>query len=106
MTKFPKKLRKELEVKRLTKTTAALSGLAGAASAATGVAAALAAPTGLTALSVALGISSPPLVVVAAPVVAGVAVAAGTAAGVVRFYSWCKERLEEEQNQDENTPKD
>lgn len=95
MTKFRRKLRKELEIKRLTKSTAAVSGLAGATSAVTGVAAALAAPTGLTALSVALGISSPPLVIVAAPIVAGVAVAAGTAAGVVRFYSWYKERLEE-----------
>lgn len=97
MKKFRRKLKNELEIKRLTKSTAAVSGLAGAASAATGVAAALAAPTGLTALSLALGISSPPLIVVAAPIVAGVAVAVGTAAGVVRFYSWYKERLVEEE---------
>lgn len=96
MTKLRRKLKKELELKRLAKSTAAVSGLAGAASAATGVAASLAAPTGLTALSVALGISSAPLVVAVAPIIAGVAVAAGTAAGVLRFCHWYKERSEED----------
>lgn len=99
MTKLRRKLKKELELKRLAKSTAAVSGLAGAASAATGVATALAAPTGLTALSVALGISSVPLVVTAAPIVAGFAVAAGTAAGVVRFCHWYNERSEEADSQ-------
>jgi hypothetical protein len=104
MTKLRRKLRKEFELKRLAKSTAAVSGLAGAASAATGVAAALAAPTGLTALAVVLGISSAPLIVSVAPIVAGVAVAAGTAAGVVRFCHWYKERSEEDESTDGSEP--
>ena len=81
MAKLHRKLRKELELKRLAKSTVAVSGLAGAASAATGVAAAFAVPTGLTALSVALGISIAPIVVVAAPIVAGC---------MITFHSACQ----------------
>lgn len=99
MKKLRWNLKKELELKRLAKSTAAVSGLAGAASAATGVAAALAAPTGWAALSVSIGISSAPFVVVAAPIVAGLAVAAGTTAGVVRFCTWYKERSDEDESE-------
>ena len=86
-----KKIARQLEHSRLAKSTTALAGLAGAVSAVTGTAAAVAAPTGLGAISVAIGLTSAPLVVTAAPIVAGVAVGVGTAAGLVRFYSWCKD---------------
>lgn len=46
-----------------------------------------AAPTGISAVTVALGISSAPLIVTAAPVVAAIATAAGVASGETYFYS-------------------
>ncbi|TYT75260.1 hypothetical protein [Desulfobotulus mexicanus] len=95
MTKIPREIKRELEHKRLAKTSTAIAGLAAAASAGAGVAAATAAPTGMAALGVALKISSAPFIVTAAPLFAGVAVAAGTTAGLIRFYSWYKERQEE-----------
>jgi len=55
-----------------------------------GVAAAgatLAAPTGLSAVGVALGIVSTPLIVTAAPIIAAVATATGVASGIAYFYS-------------------
>lgn len=101
-TTLKKELARQLEHSRLAKSTTALAGLTGAVSAATGAAAAVAAPTGLSALSVAIGLASAPLVVTAAPIVAGVAVGIGTTAGLVRFYSWCREIAKEpsEENDD------
>ena len=96
MQKLRKKLKKELEHKRLHRSVSALAGLTGAASAATGVAAAMATPTGLSSLFVDLGLESEPLVVEAAPIIAGVAVAIGTAAGILGFIGWLKERSVEE----------
>jgi hypothetical protein len=52
----------------------------------------LAAPSGLSAIAVALGISSAPLIITAAPIVASVATAAGVLSGGTYFYSRWKLR--------------
>lgn len=49
--------------------------------------ASMAAPTGLSAIAIALGISSTPLIVAAAPVIASVATAVGAISGGTYFYS-------------------
>ena len=55
--------------------------------------AAIAAPTGLSALGVWLGITSEPLIVIAAPILGTVATVAGTISGGTYFYSkWRKRR--------------
>jgi hypothetical protein len=79
---------------KLAKSTAAFAGLAGATSTVVGVAAAAAAPTGIGAVGVFLGLSAPPLIVTAAPVVAGVAATVAATAGAVRFYSWARDGFE------------
>ena len=60
--------------------TGVLTGIASAG-------AALAAPTWLTAIGVALGINSAPLVVTAAPVLATIATVSGAVAGGAYYYS-------------------
>jgi hypothetical protein len=55
--------------------------IAGLVSAAAGVGASLATPTGLTALGVALGITSAPLIVTAAPIIALAATVTGAVSG-------------------------
>lgn len=54
--------------------------------------ASMAAPTGLSAIGVALGITSAPLIVTAAPIVAAVATATGVVSGAVYFYSKWRSR--------------
>ncbi len=54
--------------------------------------ASLAAPAGLSAIGVALGITSAPLIVTAAPVITTVATAASVVSGTVYFYSKWKSR--------------
>ncbi len=54
--------------------------------------ASVAAPTGLSAIGVALGVTSAPLIVTAAPVIATVATAAGVVSGTAYFYSKWKSR--------------
>jgi len=49
--------------------------------------AALAAPTGLSALGVAIGITSAPLIVTVAPVIGAIATATGVISGGAYFYS-------------------
>lgn len=53
----------------------------------TAAGAAIAAPTGLSAVGVALGVTSAPLIVAAAPVVAAAATVAGVVSGGAYFYS-------------------
>ncbi len=72
------------------KSTTAIAGLATATSTAVAAAASLAAPTGFSAVGVALGLTSAPFIVTAAPIAAGVAVAAGAVAGICKFCSWVK----------------
>lgn len=88
-------LLKKLHHQRLSKSTGAIAGLASAISVIVGMLAARAAPKGLAKLPLALHITSKPLIVKLAPLIAGVAVAAATAAGIVKFYSWCLERDDE-----------
>ncbi|MDR0577544.1 MAG: hypothetical protein LBI87_08450, partial [Candidatus Accumulibacter sp.] len=63
--------------------------------------AALAAPTGLSAVGVALGITSTPLIVTAAPVIGAVATAAGVVSGSAYFYS--KWKMKKEKDNDHAT---
>jgi len=58
--------------------------------------AALAAPTGLSALGVAIGITSAPLIVTVAPVIGAIATATGVISGGAYFYSkWKTKRTKE-----------
>ena len=61
-------------------------------SAAVGVGASVVAPTGLTAVSIALGITSAPFIVTAAPIVAVAATVTGVVSGSVYFYARWKNR--------------
>ncbi|KDB50412.1 hypothetical protein X805_39980 [Sphaerotilus natans subsp. natans DSM 6575] len=63
--------------------------------------AAIAAPTGLSAVGVALGITSAPLIVTAAPVLGAAATAAGVISGGAYFYSRWRSAQEEAEAQDE-----
>jgi len=56
------------------------------------VGATLAAPTGLSAIGVALGITSTPLIVTAAPIVGAAATVTGIISGGAYFYSKWKSR--------------
>lgn len=60
--------------------------------AAVSVGATLAAPTGLSAIGVALGITSAPLIVTAAPIMGAVATVAGVVSGGAYFYAKWKNR--------------
>jgi hypothetical protein len=86
----------KLHYKRLGRSAAALAGFAGALSMLIGVLAARLSPHGWSRLTVALHVSRAPLIVRLAPVVAGIAVCLGAAAGLLSFYSWCVERPEQE----------
>jgi DNA uptake protein ComE-like DNA-binding protein len=70
----------------------------GIASGAAAAGAALAAPTGLSAVGVALGITSAPLIVTAAPVIGAVATTAGVVSGGAYFYSKWKTRKAKEEH--------
>ena len=61
-------------------------------SAVVGVGAMLAEPTGFSAIGVALGMTSEPLIVTAAPIVASVATATGVISGGAYFYSKWKNK--------------
>jgi hypothetical protein len=88
---------KPLQPKRLSNSTAALAGLASAVSVFVGILAARAAPHGWLRITSALHLHRQPLIVKLAPVVAGIAVTLATAAGLVKFYLWCIEREEHEE---------
>lgn len=67
--------------------------------------AALAAPTGLSALGVALGIVSSPLIVTAAPIVGAVATASGVVSGCVYFYAkWRQKKSKAPQGETSLSP--
>lgn len=73
-----------------------ISMTTGIVSAAVGVGASLAAPTGLSALGVALGLTSAPLIVTAAPIIGAAATVAGVVSGGAYFYSKWKNRQNSE----------
>ena len=83
-----------LEHKRLSNSTAAIAGLASAVSVLVGVIAAHFAPHGWLRIASALHLHRQPMVVKLAPIATGVAVTIATAAGLIKFYSWCVEREE------------
>ncbi|ACO80123.1 hypothetical protein AvCA_39840 [Azotobacter vinelandii CA] len=64
----------------------------------------LAAPTGLSALSVALGLSSAPLIVTAAPIVGAAAAVTGALSGGAYFYSKWKAAKERRAARDSRPP--
>lgn len=94
--KMAKYLATRLHHKRLTKSSGAIAGFISAISVAVGVLAARSTPHGLSKVTMALHMTSKPLLVKLAPVITGVAVAAAAAAGLIRFYSWCLETEDEE----------
>jgi hypothetical protein len=94
-------LEKPLQPKRLSNSTAAMAGLASAISVFVGVLAARAAPHGWLRISTALHLTKKPLLIKLAPVVAGVAITIATAAGLIKFYTWCVEKEEEEAEAEE-----
>ena len=72
---------------------------AGVLAAAAGAGATILAPTGLSALGVALGITSAPLIVTVAPIVGAAATVAGAASGGAYFYSkWKNRQVSEDAN--------
>jgi hypothetical protein len=96
MEKLHKYLNEKLYHKRLSRSAGALASLAGALSVLVGVLAARMAPHGWSRLTVALHFSRLPLIVRLAPVMAGIAVCLGAAAGLLSFYSWYVERPDQE----------
>jgi hypothetical protein len=94
MKNLRKYLAKPLQPKRLTNSTAALAGLASGLSVLVGVIAAHAAPHGWLRIRTVLHLSKAPIIVKLAPLLAGVAITIATAAGLMKFYSWCIEREE------------
>ena len=83
--------------KRLSDSTGAIAGLATGVSFVVGMVASHYAPHGVHRLAAALHFARQPLIARIAPLIGGIAAALVTAAGIVRFYSWCKEREEEAQ---------
>ena len=81
----------QLHHRSVARCVAAVAGLASAISILVGFAAAHAAPHGWYRLSVALHFKQAPLIVKVAPIVAGVAFSIGAIAGIVSFYSWCRD---------------
>jgi hypothetical protein len=87
-------LLKALEHKKLSNSTAAVAGLATAVSVLVGAVAAHYAPHGWLRIASALHLHRQPMIVKIAPIVAGIAAGLGTAASLIKFYSWCLEREE------------
>jgi hypothetical protein len=106
MKNLGKFLAAKLHHQKLSKSSGAVAGLTSAVSVIVGMLAARMAPRGLAKLPVALRLAHKPFIVKAAPVIAGIAVACATAAGVIKFYSWCLERDESDDMNDPQTAKD
>jgi hypothetical protein len=97
MQKLHNYMTSKLHHKRLSRSAAALAGLAGAVSILIGLLAARVTPHGWSRLTSALHVTRVPLIVKLAPVVAGIAMTLGATAGLLSFYSWWMERAEQEQ---------
>jgi F420-0:gamma-glutamyl ligase-like protein len=80
-----------LTVTNLARSIGAIASLAGAVSVLVGVLAQHYAPHGWGRVTMALHLTKRPLLLQLAPYIAGFAVAAATAAGVLSFYSWYRE---------------
>ena len=77
--------------KNLARSIGAVASLAGAVSVLVGVLAQHFAPHGWGRVTMALHLTKKPLLLQLAPYIAGFAIAAATAAGVLSFYSWYRE---------------
>jgi hypothetical protein len=82
---------KSFHHKNLARSIGAIASLAGAVSVLVGVMAQRFAPHGWGRLTMALHLTRKPLLMQLAPYIAGFAVAAATAAGVLSFYSWYRD---------------
>jgi hypothetical protein len=74
--------------------TGAIAGLASTIAVVFGLVAARFAPHGIGKFAVALHLHQQPLIVRLSPIVATGAALIAAAAGLIRFYSWCRERRE------------
>jgi uncharacterized membrane protein (DUF441 family) len=92
MKPLPQRLLIALDHRRLSNSTGAIAGFVSAISVLLGVAAAHLAPRGWHKLAVSMHLVKKPLILKLLPVVGGIAVALATAAGLLRFISWCLER--------------
>ena len=81
-----------LHHKNFIDSTGAVAGLASAVSVIFGVLAAHFSPHGFGRIAVALHVHKAPLLLRLAPFIAALALALATAAGLLRFYAWCRER--------------
>jgi hypothetical protein len=86
---------KTLHHKNLARSIGAIGSLAGALSVLVGVMATHMAPHGWAHVKMALHLTKKPLILQAAPFIAGFAVTAATVAGLLSFYSWWREGHEE-----------
>jgi hypothetical protein len=77
--------------KSLARSIGAIASLAGAVSVLVGVMASRMAPHGWAHVKMALHLTKKPLIVQAAPFIAGFAVTAAAVAGLLSFYSWWRE---------------
>ena len=77
--------------KNLARSIGAIASLAGALSVLVGVMAQHFAPHGWGRVTMALHLAKKPLLLQLAPYIAGFAVAAATAAGILSFYSWYRD---------------
>jgi hypothetical protein len=75
--------------------TGAVAGLGSAVAVVFGWVAAYFTPHGFRGLAVALHLHRAPLIVRLAPLVAAIAAVVATAAGLLRFYSWWRERRDD-----------
>jgi hypothetical protein len=91
---------RRLDHKRLSESTGAIASLASGVSVLFGLIAAHYAPHGLGRFAVALHLHRQPLLVRMVPLIAGVAVALVTAASLIRFYSWWRERRSEHEERE------
>jgi hypothetical protein len=82
---------KTLHHKNLARSIGAIASLAGAMSVLVGVLAQHFSPHGWGHLAMTLHLTRKPLLMQLAPYIAGFAVAAATAAGLLSFYSWYRE---------------
>ena len=86
---------KTLHHKNLARSIGAIASLTGAVSVLVGVVAQHYAPHGWGRVAMALHMTKKPLLMQLAPYIAGFAVAAATAAGILSFYSWYREGQEQ-----------
>lgn len=104
MMAWTSQLLSRLHHKSVIDSTGAFAGLASAISVLFGLIAARFGPHGFGRIAVALHVHKQPLLVRLAPLVAAIALALATAAGLLRFYAWWRERRTSSAAADDVTP--